>query len=617
GPSPPIPGGGAPRPARSCGGAGCGAERDAVGGEKPAALPRRQPAVDLAGPHRRQRGADAAPRARAAAGRIARRDARARRCRRAAPPHASGAGQPRAEPGADAAAPRGGVAAARGDRPAADRLPDGGDHAPLRGPSHRRDRGPIADHRERRQAAAAARAPRAAQPADGGRVRPVDAVSIGARLGPYQILGPIGRGGMGEVYRAHDARLGREVAIKVLPAETDATPDRLARFEREARAVAALNHPNILAIHDIGNESGVVYAVMELLEGETLRDRLQQQRRITPTKAVDYAIQIARGLAAAHERGIVHRDLKPENLFITGEGRVKILDFGLALHAASGAADGDTRATGFITEPGLLVGTPGYTSPEQILGEAATPRTDLFAFGVVVYEMLTGTHPFRRGSVVDTVTAILRDDPPPLGPAVPSLAAGITGIIERCLDKHPADRPASARDLALFLEAGGSGEMAIAGRAVATSDLHRVRNRILAISCALLMLLSMSIWGFVRVMADRAVTAAIEADLTRAEALVRRVQRDRLANLSLTARLVASFPELKALFATTDGPTIHDFLVSYQQRNPGSPMLVAVDVQGKPLARTDDAAAGTSDDWIAALMRADAPTVVEMRDRPF
>ena len=406
-------------------------------------------------------------------------------------------------------------------------------------------------------------------------------------------------------------------AVKVLASETERIPDRLARFEREARAVAALNHPNILALHDIGNESGIVYAVMELLEGETLRDRLQQQKRITPLKAVGYASQIARGLAAAHERGIIHRDLKPENLFITREGRVKILDFGLAQHEEPPDAQaGDTRSTRFQTEPGMLVGTPGYSSPEQILGEPATARTDLFAFGVVVYEMLTGSHPFRRGTAVDTVTAILRDDPPPLGPAVPSLAAGITGIIERCLDKHPGDRPASARDLALFLEAGGSGEMAIAGRAVPTGDLRRVRNRILAISCALLMLLSMSIWGFVRVMADRAVSAAIEADLTRAERLVRRVQSDRLANLSLTARLVASFPELKALFATNDGPTIRDFLVSYQQRNPGAPLLVAVDPEGRPIARTDEGAAGASDDWIAALARAEEPAVVEMRDRP-
>jgi Protein kinase domain len=422
---------------------------------------------------------------------------------------------------------------------------------------------------------------------------------------------------MGEVYRARDARLGREVAVKVLTAETERNPDRLARFEREARAVAALNHPNILALHDIGNESGIVYAVMELLEGETLRDRLLQHKRITPTKAIDFAIQIARGLAAAHERGIIHRDLKPENLFITREGRVKILDFGLAQQEAPVETSADTRTTRFMTEPGLLVGTPGYTAPEQILGETATARTDLFAFGVVVYEMLTGLHPFLRGTAVDTVTAILREDPAPLGPAVPSLAAGVTGIVERCLDKHPADRPASARDLALFLEAGGSGELAVAGRAVATTDLRRARTRITAISCALLMLLSMSIWGFVRVMADRAVTAAIEADLARAERLVRNVQRDRLANLSLTARLVASFPELKALFAT-DRATIRDFLVSYQQRNPGAPLLVAVDAHGTAIARTDEAAVAASDDaWIGALAKAEAPAVVEMRDRPY
>ena len=231
----------------------------------------------------------------------------------------------------------------------------------------------------------------------------------------------------------------------------------------EAGDAASDDHLSI-ALHDLGNEGGIVYAVMELLEGETLRDRLQQQKRVTPTKAIDYAIQIARGLAAAHERGIGHRDLKPENLFITREGRVKILDFGLAQHEpAEDAAAGDARSTRFRTEPGLLVGTPGYTSPEQILGEPATARTDLFAFGVVVYEMLTGSHPFLRGRAIDTVTAILRDDPLPLGPAVPSVAAGITGIIERCLDKHPADRPASARDLALFLEADDTGDVERAG----------------------------------------------------------------------------------------------------------------------------------------------------------
>ena len=354
-----------------------------------------------------------------------------------------------------------------------------------------------------------------------------DPIAIGARLGPYEILGPIGRGGMGEVYRARDARLGREVAIKVLPADADHMQDLLPRFEREAQAVAALNHPNILALHDIGNDAGVVYAVMELLEGDTLRVRLEQAKRFTPLKAIDYAIQIARGLAAAHERGIVHRDLKPENIFITHDGRVKILDFGLAHQETTPAGDGVSRDTR-MTEPGVLLGTPGYTAPEQILGEPATVRSDLFALGIVLYEMLAGAHPFRRRTITDTVAAILREDPPSLDAAVPGLPSGIARIVERCLDKHPTDRPASARDLGLFLEAAGSDSGRLpagAGRSAPTNS-RRVRNRILAISCALLILLSMAIWGFVRVMADRAVTSAIEADLTQAERLVQRVQRE-------------------------------------------------------------------------------------------
>jgi hypothetical protein len=412
-------------------------------------------------------------------------------------------------------------------------------------------------------------------------------VSIGSRLGPYEILGPIGRGGMGEVYRARDARLAREVAVKVLPADAGNMPDRLPRFEREAQAVAALNHPNILALHDIGNDHGVVYAVMELLEGDTLRVRLKQAGRFTPLKAIDYAIQISRGLAAAHERGIVHRDLKPENIFITADGRVKILDFGLASQETPPTNDRDSRMTRFVTEPGVLLGTPGYIAPEQILGEAATVRSDLFALGIVLYEMLSGAHPFRRASVTETVTAILREDPAPLAQAVPGLPAGVARIVERCLDKHPTDRPASARDLGLFLEAVGTDSTRTpAGATIGGEAAVRVRNRVLAIPCALLVLLSMGVWGFVRVMADRAVTASIEADLTRAERLVRRVQRDRLSMLALTARLVASFPELKALFAT-DAATVRDYLVSYQQRNPEVPLLVALSPDGKVLARTD------------------------------
>ena len=422
---------------------------------------------------------------------------------------------------------------------------------------------------------------------------------------------------MGEVYRARDARLGREVAVKVLPADAGHIPDRLPRFEREAQAVAALNHPNILALHDIGNEAGVVYAVMELLEGDTLRVRLEQAGRFTPLKAIDYAIQIARGLAAAHERGIVHRDLKPENIFITRDGRVKILDFGLAHQKTAQAIDGDSRATRFATEPGVLVGTPGYIAPEQIFGEPATVRSDLFALGIVLHEMLAGAHPFRRATTIDTVAAILREDPPSLDNIVPGLPAGIAKIVERCLDKHPADRPASARDLGLFLEAAGTDSARLpSGHAIGPDEVRRVRDRILAISCALLVLLSMAIWGFVRVMADQAVTSAIEADLTRAERLVQRVQRDRLATLALTARLVASFPELKALFAT-DAATVRDYLVSYQQRNPEVPLLVALDPNGKVLARTDEVSAGSDEGWIGSLARPEEPAVVQIRDRPY
>ena len=442
-------------------------------------------------------------------------------------------------------------------------------------------------------------------------------ISIGARLGPYEILGPIGRGGMGEVYRARDARLARDVAVKVLPADAGNIPDRLPRFEREAQAVAALNHPNILALHDIGNDNGVVYAVMELLEGDTLRVRLQQAGRFTPLKAIDYAIQISRGLAAAHERGIVHRDLKPENIFITRDGRVKILDFGLASQETPQADDRDTGMTRFMTEPGVLLGTPGYIAPEQILGEPATVRSDLFALGIVLYEMLAGAHPFRRSSMTETVTAILREDPPPLDGIVPGLPLGVAKIVDRCLDKHPTDRPESARDLGLFLEAVGADTARLQpGGTLAPDAALRVPNRILAIPCALLVLLSMGVWGFVRVMADRAVTASIEADLTRAGRLVQRVQRDRLSMLALTARLVASFPELKALFAT-DPATVRDYLVSYQQRNPEVPLLVALTPDGKVLARTDEASAGGDDAWIGSQARPEEPGVVQIRGRTY
>ncbi|MET0620942.1 MAG: serine/threonine-protein kinase, partial [Thermoanaerobaculia bacterium] len=240
-------------------------------------------------------------------------------------------------------------------------------------------------------------------------------LTAGTKLGPYEVLAPIGAGGMGEVYRARDPRLGREVAIKVLPATFSQDPDRLKRFEQEARAAGVLNHPNITAVHDFGMHDGAPYIVTELLEGETLRSRLGPGA-IASRKAIDYAMQIARGLAAAHEKGIVHRDLKPENIFLTKDGRVKILDFGLAKLKLDGAESGQTDA-GTVsggTQPGVVLGTMGYMSPEQVRGKAADKRSDLFSFGTILYEMLAGQRAFRGDTAADTITAILTKEPPDL-----------------------------------------------------------------------------------------------------------------------------------------------------------------------------------------------------------
>jgi serine/threonine-protein kinase len=256
---------------------------------------------------------------------------------------------------------------------------------------------------------------------------------------------------MGEVYRARDTRLERDVAIKVLPESIQTDSEALARFEREAKLVAALSHPNILAIHDVGRDSGISYAVTELLEGETLRDRLNAAT-VPLRKAVHYAGQIARGLAAAHGRGIVHRDLKPENVFVTGDGQVKILDFGLARRDAPKAGEGANEApTVARTMPGTILGTVGYMSPEQVRGEAADHRTDVFSFGVILYELVFGERAFRAETDVETMTAILREDPPALrrrGGAPNELVR----VIARCLEKKPEERFQSAGDLAFVLQ---------------------------------------------------------------------------------------------------------------------------------------------------------------------
>ena len=281
------------------------------------------------------------------------------------------------------------------------------------------------------------------------------AFASGTKLGPYEILGQLGAGGMGEVYRARDTRLGREVALKVLPESFARDADRLRRFEQEARSVAALNHPNLLAIHDIGEYNGSPFIVSELLEGRSLRSELNEGPPAS-RKVTDYAAQIAQGLAAAHEKNIVHRDLKPDNIFITKEGRVKILDFGLA-KLAPGAQGGKGDSEGLTltsspTEAGVVMGTAGYMAPEQVRGAAVDSRTDIFAFGAVLYEMVSGQRAFRRDTAAETMTAILKDDPPELDLTHP-VSPGLERIIRRCLEKQPEQRFQSAKDLAFALEA--------------------------------------------------------------------------------------------------------------------------------------------------------------------
>jgi Tol biopolymer transport system component len=297
-------------------------------------------------------------------------------------------------------------------------------------------------------------------------------LSAGARLGPYEIVSPLGAGGMGEVYRAKDPRLGREVAIKVLPATFSQDVDRLKRFEQEARAAGVLNHPNITAVYDLGTHDGAPYIVTELLEGETLRSRVSSGA-LPVRKAIDYAVQIAKGLAAAHEKGIVHRDLKPENLFVTRDGRVKILDFGLA--KLKSEKDGEPQTdlrTVSGTEPGVVLGTMGYMSPEQVRGKAADRRSDLFSFGAIFYEMLSGQRAFRGDTAADTITAILTKEPPDLSQTNRDIHPGLDRIVRHCLEKNPEERFESARDVAFDLEAL-SGVSAARTAAEAPAPSHR------------------------------------------------------------------------------------------------------------------------------------------------
>ncbi len=279
------------------------------------------------------------------------------------------------------------------------------------------------------------------------------ALTPGVKLGVYEVLGLVGAGGMGEVYRARDTKLKREVAIKVLPSYVSEDPDRLRRFEQEAQAAAALNHPNILAIHQFGSFEGAPYIVSELLTGETLRVHLEHGP-LSVRKAIDYGVQIAHGLASAHEKGIVHRDLKPENLFVTKDGRVKILDFGLAkLKRPQPEADANAPTQTMGSEPGVLIGTVGYMSPEQVRGAEVDHRCDIFAFGATLYEMFSGKRAFQRTTSAETMTAILNEDPPAISQVSPSTPPGIQRVVHRCLEKNPEQRFQSASDLAFALEA--------------------------------------------------------------------------------------------------------------------------------------------------------------------
>jgi serine/threonine protein kinase/Tol biopolymer transport system component len=278
-------------------------------------------------------------------------------------------------------------------------------------------------------------------------------LSPGTRLGGFEIVAPLGAGGMGEVYRARDFQLDRVVAIKVLPELLSSDPDRLRRFEQEAKAAAALNHPNILAVYQMGTNLGVPYLVSELLEGETLRESFKQGL-LPLRKAIDYGVQIARGLAAVHTKGIVHRDLKPENLFITTDGRVKILDFGLAKVVQPAAAATDLASTVVLeTTPGIVLGTMGYMSPEQVRGQAADHCSDIFAFGAVLYEMVTGKRTFQGPTTADTMSAVLHQEPPPISQLAPNTPVGLQRLVQRCLEKKSEQRFQSAADLAFALEA--------------------------------------------------------------------------------------------------------------------------------------------------------------------
>jgi eukaryotic-like serine/threonine-protein kinase len=316
------------------------------------------------------------------------------------------------------------------------------------------------------------------------------AVATVHRIGPFEVIAPLGAGGMGEVFRARDPRIGREVAIKVLPAEYARDPDRLRRFEREARAAGSLSHPNLVTIFELGTHDGSPYLAMELLDGATLRRKLQGRigsataAPFTQRTAIEIAIQIASGLAAAHEKGLVHRDLKPENVFITRDGFAKILDFGIVKLAGGDAIADSLMPTAPRTSPGMVVGTAGYMSPEQVAGAPVDHRSDIFSLGAVLYEMLSGHRAFQAPTSVETMNAILHQDPPPLDIEGNRVSPVLERIVRRCLEKEPRRRFDSAHDLTLALEAAAEGTSGSAARVAAPAVAARKRTVTRAITAA-------------------------------------------------------------------------------------------------------------------------------------
>jgi serine/threonine protein kinase/Tol biopolymer transport system component len=318
-------------------------------------------------------------------------------------------------------------------------------------------------------------------------------LASGAKLGRYEIRKQLGAGGMGEVYLAYDPKIGRDVAIKVIPAAFSADVARLRRFEQEVQAAGRLNHPNILAVYDVDTHDGTPYVVCELLEGESLRERLSGAALPT-RKVIDYALQITHGLSAAHEKGIVHRDLKPENIFITKDGQVKILDFGLAKlvqpqFADTAQTDVPTVPLHSVTGSGVVLGTVGYMSPEQVRGEKVDHRSDIFSFGIVLYEMLAGERPFQRDTAVETLNAILKEDPPELSGIDRNVNPALERVMRHCLEKNPLERFQSAHDLAFALEA--LSETTLSAQTVApTVERHKIRRERLAWLLAVLFFLT-------------------------------------------------------------------------------------------------------------------------------